>query len=241
MKNKVIVSLFIINVVLLAAAAYLGIHTGYVKRNFIRLGIIAAPPQDSVLPVDYWCIRGWTNTLEKLNVQADIVFFGNSITCGSSFQEYFPDKKIINLGYPGDNIQGMFYRIDMLKAVNPHKCFIMAGINDSWRQKEEIIIQYRNLISQIKDEMPEVQLYIESILPVNSSRFENYCENAKILELNTELAKIAEDFDCQYIDLYTLYVDDSNELPMSLSPDGVHLFRESYDRWAEVIRPYIYE
>lgn len=240
MKNKVIFLLVILNVLLFATATYLAIHTGYIKRNFIRLRIIS-PPQDSVLPMDYWCIQGWTNTLEKLNIQADIVFFGNSITCGSSFHDYFPDKKIINLGYPGDNIKGMLYRIDMLKAVKPHKCFIMAGINDSWRPKEEIITQYRDLIIQLKYEMPKVQFYIESILPVNSCRFENYCNNTKIAEINIELARIATEFDCPYIDLYTLYIDEFSELPMSLSPDGVHLFHDSYDRWADIIRPYIYQ
>lgn len=241
MKNKIVIILTILNVGLFSVAMYLGIHTGYLKRNFIRLGIMAAPPKDSVPPADYWCIQGWTNTLEKLDIDADIVFFGNSITCGSSFQEYFPDKKIINLGYPGDNLDGMLYRIDMIKAVSPQKCFVMAGINDTWRPNEIIIQKYRVLISQMKEQLPNTQIYIESILPINSSRFADYCNNDKIIELNSQLMFLAIECNCVYIDLYPFYVDEANELPMSLSPDGVHLFHDSYFFWADIISKYIYE
>lgn len=241
MRNKVIIISVLLNVLLFGVAAYLGIHTGYIKRNLIRIGIIAPPAKDSVLPADFWCIRGWTNTLEKMDIDADIVFFGNSITCGSTFQEYFPDKKIINLGYPGDNLDGMLYRIEMIRAVKPEKCFVMAGINDSWRTNDEIKRKYHTLLSQLKTQLPQTQFYIESILPINSSRFGKYCNNDKIIELNLMIAALAQDFDFKYIDLYSLYANETNELNLSLSPDGVHLFHDSYERWANLIRQYVYE
>lgn len=47
----------------------------------------------------------------------------------SDFQSYFPNKKIIELGYPGDNIKGMQMRVAQIVAVHPKKVFIMAGTN----------------------------------------------------------------------------------------------------------------
>lgn len=59
----------------------------------------------------------------------DVVFYGNSITCGSSFQDYFPEVSICNLGYPGDNLDGLTSRSYMIATVKPEKVFVMGGIN----------------------------------------------------------------------------------------------------------------
>ena len=87
---------------------------------------------------DYWAIRGWTNTLQKMSYDADICFLGNSITYASNFQTYFTDKKIVELGYPGDTMIGMMRRMDMLRAVCPEKVFLMAGINDLANQSMDM-------------------------------------------------------------------------------------------------------
>ena len=37
-----------------------------------------------------------------MHLDADVVFFGNSITRASCFDTYFPDVSICNLGYGGE-------------------------------------------------------------------------------------------------------------------------------------------
>ena len=77
-------------------------HSHVFKNALKRRGIIEGIADDKTSP-DYWARVGWTNTIEKLHSNFDIAFFGNSITRGSDFQLEFTDKKIINLGYSGDN------------------------------------------------------------------------------------------------------------------------------------------
>lgn len=204
---------------------------------FERRGLVTL--DDKSYP-DYWARMGWTNTVKKLNIRFDVAFFGNSITCGSDFQAFFPDKKIINLGYPGDNMTGMLRRVPMLVAAQPKKIFIMAGTNDLVHiSLAEYQNRYEYLLTAIRDSLPKADIIIQSVLPSNHD-LGNYATNTKIQQAN-ELAKIlAGKYDCKYVSLYDLYVDENNELRKELTKDGVHLYPQHYDRWADAIKYLIY-
>lgn len=228
------------NVVLLMLVVYIG----YFKTNYINLKLqkIGLVEFDEKLRGDYWCIQGWTNTLEKLNIDVDVVFFGNSITRGSNFDKYFKDVSICNLGYPGDDTYGMTLRVKQIKAVNPEKVFVMAGINGLAHQSKEIFtIRYVALVDSIKETVPNAHIFIQSILPVNTQmdmgkNFKG--KEQRIQEYNEIVKSIAKEKECTYIDLYSLYAVDGI-LPKQLTKDGIHLKPEAYERWANAIRQYI--
>ena len=202
------------------------------RRNMIALNDRSHP--------DYWARVGWTNTVEKLHTEFDVAFFGNSITRGSDFQQFFPDKKIINFGYSGDNMIGMRRRVPMLQASHPKKIFIMAGTNDLVHiSLDEYKERYIALLDAIKDSIPNAEIYIESVLPSNS-QMGHYAPNEKVQKANEIAKSIAKTYGCTYINLYDLYADSNNELPKELTKDGVHLHAQSYARWAETIKPMIY-
>lgn len=191
---------------------------------------------------DYWARKGWTNTIEKLHIDFDVAFFGNSITRGSDFQQVFKDKKIINLGYSGDNMLGMQRRVSMLTAANPKKVFIMAGTNDLVHiDLEEYKKRYDNLLSAITDSLPNTNVYVESVLPTNHYVGKgNYAPNSKVIKANEIARSLCKKYHCTYIDLYRLYVGADGELKETYTKDGVHLFPKHYDKWSNAIRPYIY-
>lgn len=231
------------NVALLAVIYHIGWNkTDYLHKVCYKYGLLEAPEVESP---DFWALDGWTNTLKKMNYYADIVFFGNSITRGSNFNEYFPDKKICNLGYAGDNLSGMIQRVEMgqLQAVTPEKIFIMGGINGLEGQSTEQFEQvYRHLIESIHDSLPGSTLYLESILPTNH-HFDNgalYADNGKIAACNTIIKDIADSIGATYIDLFSIYEADG-ELKAEYTIDGVHIRTEHYDKWADAIAPFIYE
>ena len=239
-KNLLLSTLVTTNVCLLAAIIFIGgIKTDFFKRVGERVGLIEMSPKDRS---DYWCINGWTNTLEKLNIQCDIVFFGNSITRGSNLHECFPNVSICNLGYPGDNLDGMLLRVNQIKAVNPKKIFVMAGINGLKYQTDDVFAKkYETLIMNIRASIPSARIYIQSILPVDNNMSMGFvCNNEKILKSNEIIKSIACKHQCTYVDLHHLYVKE-NKMNTDLTRDGVHLLPESYDRWASVIEPYILE
>jgi lysophospholipase L1-like esterase len=239
--KKVVLGVSLIgNVLLFAITIFIGcVKTDYINSKLERLGIMKIDP---VKRGDYWSIQGWTNTLEKLHLDMDVVFFGNSITRGSCFEEYFPNVKICNLGYPGDNTDGMLLRTNQIKVVNPEKVFVMAGINGLHIQTEKVFTEkYATMVDSIKQAVPTAKIYLQSILPVNPSMKAGKSFNKeKIARCNELVRNIAEEKGCVYIDLYKLYAVDGI-MPEELTRDGVHLYPKAYDRWAEEIKKYIEE
>ena len=227
------------NVLLLVGIYFIGsVKTNFFKRIGNRMGICEMDPKDRG---DYWCIQGWTNTLEKLNYDADVVFFGNSITRGGSFQKYFPNVKTCNLGYPGDNMDGMMFRVEQIKAVKPEKVFVMAGINGLQVQTNDVFeSKYQRMVDSIKSKVPDAEIYLQSILPVNHNMMKGVAGSEKIEQANDIIKTIAQYSSCVYIDLWALYEKDG-EMPKELTRDGVHLKPEAYERWMEEIRKYIEE
>lgn len=227
--------------VLLSGAVYVAEKYSHVFENALkRRGIITGEIDDKTSP-DYWARVGWTNTIEKLHTDFDIAFFGNSITRGSDFQLDFTDKKIINLGYSGDNIPGMIKRVPMIQKSNAKKVFIMAGTNDLVHiSLEEYETRYSKLLSTIRDSIPGIKIYLESVLPSNHE-MGDYAPNPKIREANKIAQKLAKRYNCTYIDIYHLYANEQDELPKEITRDGVHLYPDQYGKWTEAIRTYIYE
>lgn len=238
-KNRalLIISL-LLNIALLGSIIYIGgVKTNFFQRVGTRLGICEPIPKTRG---DYWCIQGWNNSFIKLGVDFDVVFFGNSITRGSDFREYFPSTSICNLGYPGDNMDGMMLRIPSIQGVHPKKVFVMAGINGLNMQPKEVFTEkYEKLATALCDSLPNTKIYFQSILPVNNKDFgKHVCDNDKIKWANTVIEQIAESHNCGYIDLFSVLAV-NNELPKEISRDGVHLLQEAYDKWAKAIEPYI--
>ena len=67
------------------------------------------------------CLKGWTNSLYSLRDTVEIVFYGNSITCGGAFEKSFPDKRICSLGYPSDDLKGMMIRIKSSNGITSNQ------------------------------------------------------------------------------------------------------------------------
>lgn len=229
-------NLFFISVIYIAESKSHIFEQALVKRGIIKENI-----EDKLLP-DYWARVGWTNTIDKLHIDFDVAFFGNSITRGSDFQLAFPDKKIINLGYSGDNILGMIKRVPMIKKSKAKKVFIMAGTNDLlYISLEQYETNYTKMIFTIKESLPDIKIYIQSILPCNHEMSTSSASNEKIQKANKIAERIAKEHNCTYIDLYSLYVDKNNELPKEFTMDGVHLYPDKYEKWADKIKGLIYE
>lgn len=194
---------------------------------------------------EYDCLRGWSNSLESLHDTVDVVFFGNSITHDGRFDQAFPDMKVCNLGYPSDDLAGMRKRISQLVALHPHKIFIMGGTNNLSRYEHtRFEMQYKELIIEIKNQLPESSVFVQSILPYNSNlckvKFKIDRKQATI-EANRVIESIAVCEGLKYIDLYSLYVDDDGLMNNSFTLDGVHLKDEAYSIWYKEIKQYIYD
>lgn len=90
------------------------------------------------------------------------------------------------------------------------------------------------------DSIPNADIYLQSILPVNTDMKKDLdITPDKIIEANKVIKRFADAHPrCYYVDLFSVY-ELNGIMPPKLTRDGVHLFPQSYDKWAEKIRPYM--
>ena len=216
-----------------AALCVVFFREGYDTKILTKLGF-----KDEIKETN-WAVDGWNNTLRKLDYDADIVFFGDSITRGSDFRKTFPNTKIINLGYSGDTLEGMIDRVDGVASVEPEQVFVMGGINDlTDKNIEECILMYEELLDEMIGTLPKTKVFVQSVLPISAEKEKTYCQNSTIVLFNERLKAIANERGMVYVDLYSLY-EKGGEMDSKLTRDGIHLYSEAYKCWADAISPFI--
>lgn len=181
------------------------------------------------------CLQAWTNSLRQMNAKADIVFFGDSLTCYGDFASVFPNKIVCNLGLRGDTIQGMIDRVEQVRILEPKQLFLMAGINDvAHVSANEFEVFYNRLMDVISQALPEANIIVQTMLPVNNQDFSISCNNDHIRACNSRIETIAEKRGLNILDVYSLY-EKNGLLPMNLTIDGLHLNTGAYLRWYQAL------
>ena len=192
------------------------------------------------VPID-WTLEGWRNSLEAMHIDDDVVIFGDSITIGGLWAGAYQDVSIVNLGIPGDSIRDMASRVDMIASVKPEKVFVLGGINSLTDSNcSEIFKQYQDMLSKVYDTVPNVKIYVQSILLISTEKEKDCADNRIIETFNAKLEKLSIETGTTYINIHNLYELDGSMNP-GLTKDGVHLKPEAYDIWYKAIERYFYE
>lgn len=167
-----------------------------------------------------------------------IVMVGDCYTEQCPWGEILPFPAIISRACSGDKISDIAERIDCIGSDDPAKIFLLAGGNDLRdfsKNISEIWKEYQSLIKKIQTIYPEVQLYIQSIVPIreNSLYDIDWKEfNNRAVELNKLLAAGVESNGYFFVDLYKLFVDESGSLAEEYTYNGVHFNPNGYFKWA---------
>lgn len=167
----------------------------------------------------------------------DIMFVGDSITGNGVFNEYFPDKIVINRGKSGDESTDILARIDEIIKRNPKELYLMIGTNDIWQECniDSYERNVREILERILSESPETSITIQSIIPVNNKEYNVSFKNEDIDKFNNVLENISEDKELEYIDLHPALEDDEGKLIEEYTNDGIHLIGAGYNAWMELI------
>ncbi len=174
-------------------------------------------------------------------IKKSIVFLGNSITEVGAWAEVLPGEQVINRGISGDNSFGVYARLDQVLAIKPRKIFLTIGVNDIKRGTplDYIVNNYERIAAKVKAVSPRTKLYFQSVLPVTESVLANIyvkITNSKIKQLNERMKAVAAKYDCPYIDLHPVFVDDNGQLKRELTTDGLHLKQAAYILWANYLK-----
>lgn len=167
-----------------------------------------------------------------------LVFIGDSLTEYFDWQSRFPECDVINLGISGETTEGLLGRTD--RIISSIKCpdyiFIMTGINNIAMEDFDIIDTYKKIVSELSSKFKDAVIVVQSILPVNLY----WIDNGVIKVLNRRLQDIAKEFNAEYLNIFSLFVD-ANGRPNDsyLLDDGVHLSNAGYDVWAKEVEGFL--
>ena len=217
MRKLLIVSLAL-NALVVAALAWFGVGPG-------RIGLMSGflDKHQSRL----------VSSFEALPlVPDDIVFLGDSITEGGPWEELFPDLRVRNRGIGGDTSEGVLARLEQITRATPAKVFLLIGTNDLYRgeSEDEIVANITEILDRLKQETPDTEVYLESVLP----RAPSY--RAAIEALNARLSEVALERGAAWVDLYPAFLDpETGGIRAELSNDELHLLGPGYVLWKEQI------
>jgi len=186
-----------------------------------------------------------STTPENVSVQdtkdEQVVFLGDSITEGLSIYGFFPETQII--GINSLNTILAEEQVVPVAKINPSKLFILLGINDIWEgdSVDEFIERYRGLISDIKGNTKDCNIYVESIFPVSEFAIETnpVISNTIIDDANAKIKTMTKELGVKYIDVNSVLKDEKGNLKGEYSNDGVHIINYYYPIWTKILASYM--
>lgn len=158
----------------------------------------------------------------------DAAILGDSRAVGFSYYEFMPSERV--LAEKGAIITSVEDSIDELKALNPGLVFICFGLNDLqsnyWPDAESYSSQCAEIIELLTTELPECNVYLNSILPAGEAATDPVYDN--IDEYNDSMEAMCEEKGYNFID-NTAMAQEHMDL---YEADGLHLRRDFYNHWA---------
>ena len=189
-----------------------------------------------------------------LSYFADAAFLGDSLTVG--FSDYSinlggalicgytgvgPDA-IVNRSAVKSSVRGSEVAMDVLTAAQPKKLYILLGTNTltTLGAADRFLAYYGQMLDQLRQALPGCVIYVQSIPPVRPQAAAEKPGLASdvLRSVNEQLAKLAADKGCVYLDLWETFADENGNLKeMLAAPDGVHFSAgNGYGAWVTYLR-----
>jgi lysophospholipase L1-like esterase len=174
--------------------------------------------------------------------ESDIIMLGDSITDEGEWIELLSNINVKNRGISGDTTERVLHRLDSILTGKPKQIFLMLGINDLINTPKSVaqtLESYAKILHEFREKIPNTEIFIQSVLPVNNKVYIYWQDNNNILKLNLGLRELATKFNYQYIDLFSHLLDPENQLHTRYTKDGLHLNGEAYLVWKSAIEKYL--
>lgn len=172
-----------------------------------------------------------------------VVFLGDSQTAQCEWSELLrPDSlPVLNRGITADHTMGVSARLPEIYRHAPSKVFLMIGVNDLLFGKsfDEIENNYRGIVAEIRRNVPDALLALQSLPPVNNHIKQTGLQNTAVRDLNARIARIAKTFALPFIDIYTPLSDADGNLSAKCTEDGLHLNASGYLVWKKQIEAFL--
>lgn len=118
--------------------------------------------------------------------------------------------------------------VEKAKAMKPRTLFLAYGMNDLTAQMgktEGFVKAYKELLEELKEALPNTEIYVNSILPASEEVADERTEFKKIPEFNQALQELCQQEEVMFIDNTSLVNEED------YAPDGVHVTTKYYEKW----------
>lgn len=171
---------------------------------------------------------------------------GQSVFVGDSITQEFPVEELLGEGYlnrgiGADTSAGVLRRLEeSVFAFEPRAVYLMIGTNDAPMgiSAEETVENIRQIVSSIRERLPQCKVHIISILPVAVSQHPKVAQgalvnrdNGRIAEVNRQICGMGDSF----VDAYHAMLDANGGLALPYTRDGLHLNGNGYRKLLEIL------
>lgn len=208
-------------------------------------------------------LRDQQEKLERFRILNENAKKGEILFTGSSLMEQFPVNELLmtkgmhqvvyNRGIGGFTTEDMLRNMEeMVFAVKPRKIFINIGTNDIGSQGyrlEKLMENYGKIITQIRERLPEAEIYMMAYYPVNETDKLPEGEWAKTMFLtrtnenisiaNKAVEEMAGRMGCHFINVNQGLTDEAGKLKKEFTVEGIHMFANGYEVVLENLRPFL--
>ncbi|MCU1477157.1 MAG: hypothetical protein JWQ64_1850 [Subtercola sp.] len=162
-----------------------------------------------------------------------LVFLGDSLTFGGSWQEWFGDYEVQNYGVEGDTTDDVKARLDDVVELNPGTIVLLIGTNDlgKGRSVEHIVQNIETILVTLRNELPDAEILLQSVMP----RGQEFAD--EIRDINRHIWQFASSVRTHYLDLWPALALEDGELNPQYTPDQVHLNALGYEAWLSELEP----
>jgi len=173
-----------------------------------------------------------------------VFFLGDSITQGWIMAKYghniwlenFGEESALNLGFSGDRTQNLLWRIENgeLDKSNPELVILMIGTNNAKDDSAEDIAKgVKAILSVIQTKLPKTKIIVHRIFPRGIESHPLRLVTNKASEI---FSKNSNEQSIYYLDINSHFQDESNNVPIDIMYDGLHLTTKGYAIWINAIK-----
>jgi lysophospholipase L1-like esterase len=148
----------------------------------------------------------------------------------------FGPFKPANFGIAGDTTQGVLWRMQNgeLEGFKAKLIVLMLGTNNINRNPvDEIVDGDRLIIEEFKKRQPQAKVLLLGVFPRNADPANPL--RATIKEINSKLAKLADNNKVFYTDIGEKFLTADGTLTTEIMADGLHPTAKGYQIWADAI------
>ena len=185
---------------------------------------------------------------------SDVSFLGDSLTQGMQlYEEGMQNAMFCAYKGVGPNVivNGTTCKrtdgvaevpLEALTAQQPRAIYVLLGTNVLGRDTDysSFLTYYRLMLDMLSQTLPNAKIYVQSITPVRPE----VCQKSgheglnrdRLCQINNELAAIALEKNCYFLNLWEVLADENGDLIESYAqPDGYHLRPAGYAVWTDYL------